>query len=221
MADRTQLDRREFLTAATLASAGAMMFGAPGAAGATDRYPAIRKAAEAGRDAAIKRLQDWIALPSIAAEDRNMKEGAQYMANLARDAGFQSATIVPTDGHPGVFATMDNGAKRTLALYFMYDVKQFDPAEWSSPPLEARIVPRPGLGQVLIGRGAVNQKGPEATFLAALHAAKSRKGIELDFSGIVGIQREPRCERGHGGIAHIEKPGLIPFDRAPRTSQPD
>src|SRR4051812_49309603 len=68
-----ELDRREFLTAATLASAGAMMFGASAASAATDRYPAIRKAAEAERDAAIKRLQDWIALPSIAAENRNMK----------------------------------------------------------------------------------------------------------------------------------------------------
>src|SRR5215212_6960849 len=64
-----------------------------------------------------------------AAENRNMKEGVEYMANLAREAGFDTATVVPTDGHPGVFATMDNGAKRTLALYFMYDVKQFDPAE--------------------------------------------------------------------------------------------
>jgi acetylornithine deacetylase/succinyl-diaminopimelate desuccinylase-like protein len=52
----------------------------------------------------------------------------------------------------------------------MYDVKQADPAEWSSPPFDAAIVDRPGLGKVLIGRGAVNQKGPEAAFLAALHA---------------------------------------------------
>jgi hypothetical protein len=29
----------------------------------------------------------------------------------------------------------------------MYDVKQFDPAEWSSPPLEARLVDKPGLGR--------------------------------------------------------------------------
>ncbi|MFX8797593.1 M20/M25/M40 family metallo-hydrolase, partial [Acinetobacter baumannii] len=41
------------------------------------------------------------------------------------------------------------------------------------PPLEGRIVERPGLGKVLIGRGATNQKGPEATFLAALHALKA------------------------------------------------
>ena len=55
----------------------------------------------------------------------------------------------------------------------MYDVKQFDPKEWSSPPTEAKIVDKPGLGKIMIGRGAVNQKGPEATFLAALHAMKA------------------------------------------------
>jgi len=178
MADFTRisnsLGRREFLTAAALATAGSTVFGSS-AWSAAERYPAIRKAAEAGRDAAIKRIQDWIALPSIAAENLNMPEGANYMANLAREAGFDTATVVPTDGHPGVFATMDNGAKRTLALYFMYDVKQFDPAEWSSPPLEARIVDKPGLGRAIVGRGAVNQKGSEATVLAALHAMRAAK----------------------------------------------
>jgi acetylornithine deacetylase/succinyl-diaminopimelate desuccinylase-like protein len=80
---------------------------------------------------------------------------------------------VPTDGAPGVFGVLDVGAKRWLAVYFMYDVKQYDPAEWSSPPLEARIVDKPGFGKVIVGRGAVNQKGPQATFLAALHAIRA------------------------------------------------
>lgn len=71
---------------------------------------------------------------------------------------------------------MDNGAKRTLGIYFMYDVKQFVDSEWSSPPLEGRIVDKAGWGQAIMGRGAVNQKGPEATFLAALHAMK-RAGV--------------------------------------------
>lgn len=121
----------------------------------------------------VKRLQDWIALPSIAAENLNSNAGAEYMATLARDAGFQHVEIVQTDGKPGVFATLDAGAAKTVGLYFMYDVKQFDPAEWSSPPLEARIVDKPGLGKVIMGRGAVNQKGPESAFLAALHAIKA------------------------------------------------
>jgi acetylornithine deacetylase/succinyl-diaminopimelate desuccinylase-like protein len=95
------------------------------------------------------------------------------MAQLAREAGFQSATVVTTDGKPGVFATLDAGAPKTVGLYFMYDVKQFDPKEWSSPPTEAKIVDKPGLGKIMIGRGAVNQKGPEATFLEALHAIQT------------------------------------------------
>jgi acetylornithine deacetylase/succinyl-diaminopimelate desuccinylase-like protein len=133
----------------------------------------VRAAIEKQRPEAIKRLQSWIALPSIAAENRNMKEGAQMMIDLLKEAGFQSATVMPTDGQPGVFATLDAGAKRTVGMYFMYDVKQFDPSEWSSPPLAAAIVDRPPFGKVLIGRGAVNQKGPEATWLAALHALKA------------------------------------------------
>src|SRR6266403_1442307 len=123
-------------------------------------------------DEAVKRLQDWIGQVSIAAEDRGYPEGAEYMAKLARDAGFQQATVIKTDGRPGVFATLDAGAPKTVGLYFMYDVKQFDPAEWTSPPTEARIVDKPPLGKVMIGRGAVNQKGPEAAFLAALHAIR-------------------------------------------------
>jgi acetylornithine deacetylase/succinyl-diaminopimelate desuccinylase-like protein len=94
------------------------------------------------------------------------------MAQLAKDAGFQKATVIETDGKPGVFATLDAGAAKTVGLYFMYDVKQFDPAEWSSPPLEARIVDKPGIGKAIVGRGAVNQKGPEAALLAALHAIR-------------------------------------------------
>ena len=69
-----------------------------------------------------------------------------------------------------MFATLDAGADTTLGVYFMYDVKQFDPAEWSSPPLEGRLVERPGVGTVMIGRGATNTKGPQMAFLAALHA---------------------------------------------------
>lgn len=134
---------------------------------------AVKAAIDTQRPEAIKRLQNWIALPSIAAENRNMQEGCQLLIDMLKDAGFQTATRMPTDGQPGVFATLDAGARRTVGMYFMYDVKQFVPSEWSSPPLEAAIVDRTPFGKVLIGRGATNQKGPEATWLAALHALKA------------------------------------------------
>ncbi len=166
----TAIDRRTLLGAA---AAGTALLTPGMAEAASDPVAPLRKAIADAHDANIKRLQDWIALPSIAAEGRNVEEGCSFMMQLAKDAGFQHVERVGTDGVPGVFATMDNGAKKTLGLYFMYDVKQFDPAEWSSPPLEARIVDRPGMGKVLIGRGAANQKGPESAMLAALHAFKA------------------------------------------------
>jgi len=120
----------------------------------------------------VKRLQAWIRQPAIAAENRGMNEGCQQMMQLLREAGFQRVTRMPTDGHPGVFATLDAGARNTIGVYFMYDVKQVAGETWSSPPFEARLLNRPGVGTILMGRGAVNQKGPQAAFLAALHAIR-------------------------------------------------
>ncbi|HEY0503760.1 MAG TPA: M20/M25/M40 family metallo-hydrolase [Lysobacter sp.] len=158
------------------ALAAALSILAAGAAqAATPQRDAIQAQVAQRHDAAVKALQDWIALPSIAAEDRNAKQGADYMAQLARDAGFQHVEVVETGGKPGVFATLDAGAPTTLGVYFMYDVKQYDPAEWSSPPLEARMVDKPGLGKAIVGRGATNQKGPEMAFLTALHAIRDAK----------------------------------------------
>ena len=159
------------MIAVRLALAAAALLGVSCFAASPDTS-AIRREVAKRHDEAVRRLQDWIALPSIAAENRNAREGAEYMANLARDAGFQKVEIVSTSGKPGVFATLDAGAKKTVGLYFMYDVKQFDPAEWTSPPLDAKLVDKPGVGKVIVGRGAVNQKGPESAFLAALHAIR-------------------------------------------------
>jgi acetylornithine deacetylase/succinyl-diaminopimelate desuccinylase-like protein len=111
--------------------------------------------------------------PSIAAENRGMTEGCELQMKLLRDAGFQQVSKAPTDGQPGVFATLDAGAPKTVGVYFMYDVKQVDPSEWSSPPFDAMLVDKPGVGKVVVGRGAVNQKGPQSAFLAALHAFQS------------------------------------------------
>ncbi|MFL6531032.1 MAG: M20/M25/M40 family metallo-hydrolase [Chthoniobacterales bacterium] len=149
-------------------------------------------------DEAVKRLQDWIKLPSIAAEDLNYPAGAEYMAKLLKDAGFQQAAVINTEGKPGVFATLDAGAAKTVGLYFMYDVKQFDPKEWTSPPLEAALVDKPGLGKAIVGRGAVNQKGPEATFLAALHAMKAA-GKKLPVNLVLVAEGEEEIGSPHIG----------------------
>jgi hypothetical protein len=117
--------------AALLAALAAIMTALSARAAGSDRAD-IKSEITKRHDEAVKRLQDWIGQVSIAAENRGYPEGAEYMAKLARDAGFQQATVINTDGKPGVFATLDAGAPKTVGLYFMYDVKQFDPSEWSA-----------------------------------------------------------------------------------------
>ena len=160
--------RRALLASALLVVTTAPVSAAPGDPG---RDKVVAEIAPNHAEA-VERLKKWIALPTIANMNMNHAEGAEHMRQLALDAGFQKARIVQTAGVDGVFATLDAGAKDTLAIYFMYDVKHYDPAEWSSPPLESRLVDRPGEGKALVGRGATNQKGPQAAFLAALHAFK-------------------------------------------------
>src|SRR5262245_16455635 len=188
------MDRRAFLQGA-LASAAALAWQRYACADERD-LAAVQAQIEKRHGQAVQRLQEWIRQPSIAAENRGVTEGCDLTMRLLRDAGFGEVTKVPTDGQPGIFATLDAGAPRTLGVYFMYDVKQADPAEWSSPPWEAALVEKPGLGKVLVGRGAVNQKGPEAAFLAALHAIRGA-GRKLPLNLVLVAEGEEEIGSPH------------------------
>ena len=164
------MNRRVFIQGAV---AGATSFALRNPArGDVNDLAAVYAQIEKRHDESLKRLQEWIRQPSIAAENRGVNEGCDLTMRYLREAGFGSVTKVPSDGQPGILATLDAGAPRTLGLYFMYDVKQVDPSEWSSPPWDAALIDKPGVGRVIVGRGAVNQKGPESAFLAALHAIR-------------------------------------------------
>src|ERR1700692_914954 len=140
--DSDALGRRKFLRTSSLAAvAGAATFAWPHRSyAASADLDAINAEITKRHDESVKRLQTWIRQPSIAAENRGMNEGCELTMNMLREAGFGQVTKVSTDGQPGIFATLDAGAPRTVGLYFMYDVKQADPAEWTSPPFDAALV---------------------------------------------------------------------------------
>jgi hypothetical protein len=132
------MDRRRMMQGVAAGGAALALGGAARAAAAShipDLKP-FRAEIEKRHDEAVKRLQTWIRQPSIAAENRGMEEGCKLTMDMLKDAGFQTVTRMPTDGQPGIFATLDAGAPRTVGMYFMYDVKQVDPTEWISPPFE-------------------------------------------------------------------------------------
>lgn len=195
----TPLNRRQLMQAG---AAGVAIAAAPAlfevAAAAGSGKSGVLAQVPGMHAANVKRLQEWIALPSIAAENRNYPQGADHMARLAREAGFTDVTLVPTSGKPGVFGRLDAGARTWYAVYFMYDVKQFVPEEWSSPPLDGRLVQRPGLGTVCMGRGAVNQKGPQNAFLGALLAFKA-SGAKLPVNLVLVAEGEEEIGSPHFG----------------------
>ena len=191
-----QFDRRALLASAAATGVSLMLPGAAGAAVPKADAVALRKALEAGKADTISSLQAWIRHPGIAAEKWRIDESCDFTMGLLRDAGFQIVKKMPTDGSPGIFATLDAGAKRSVGIYFMYDVKQVNPAEWAHPPFEAAIIDKPGFGTVVTGRGAVNQKGPEMTFLAALHAFKAA-GKKLPVNLVLVAEGEEEIASPH------------------------
>ena len=83
-------NRREFvrgsMSAAALAALPATLLAA--AAEAEADKAAVLAQIPKMHDENVRRLQEWIALPSIAAENRNYPQGPEHMAQLARAAGF-------------------------------------------------------------------------------------------------------------------------------------
>ena len=129
-------------------------------------------------------------------ESKLSRRAPSTWPSLRTDAGFTDVKLVPTSGKSGVFGKIDAGARTTLGIYFMYDVKQFVPEEWSSPPLEAKLVQKEGLGTVCMGRGAVNQKGPENSFLSALMAFKAA-GKKLPVNLVLVCEGEEEIASPH------------------------
>jgi acetylornithine deacetylase/succinyl-diaminopimelate desuccinylase-like protein len=79
--------------------------------------------------------------------------------------------------NPVVYARCDEGAKHTIVIYWMYDTMPItQPDLWVRPPFAGDLVAQPPYKKVLIGRGAVNSKGPQMAQWNALMSIKAVTG---------------------------------------------
>lgn len=120
----------------------------------------------------LERIKELIRIPSISAEDRGVMECAELLQTYYKELGCGTVEIVATDGQPVVFAEYNKDKPVTLIVYFMYDVKQVVGESWTliRDPFDPQVVEMPPFKKCLIGRGAVNQKGPLGAFLNALES---------------------------------------------------
>ena len=125
----------------------------------------------------VVNLQKWIRQPSISNSGEGIPESAEMVKGFFDQLGCQESRVYDVGitewgapGNPVVYARCDEGAQRTVAIYWQYDTMPVtQPDAWTSPPFEARIVEQPPYKKVLIGRGAVNSKGPEHGAVAGAH----------------------------------------------------
>ena len=116
----------------------------------------------------VEHLRRWVRQRSISAQNDGVQEMARLVENDLKALGFQETAIVPSSGHPGVWGYFDAKAKKTLVVYMMYDVQPIEPTGWKVDAFAGELVDEPRFGQVLMARGATNQKGPERAFLNAV-----------------------------------------------------
>lgn len=122
----------------------------------------------------IKKIQDLIKRPSISSENLGIREMANHLQSAFLELGCQHSEVIETAGHPIVFAEYDAKAAKTLIIYMMYDTEAILPGEeWISPPLEAQLQPLEPFGRCIIGRGAINTKGPLQAFLNAMSSMRA------------------------------------------------
>jgi len=105
-----------------------------------------------------------------------MKECAELLMSYFKELGCKEVELVKTDGYPGVWAYYDAGTSLTISYYMMYDTQPFDEKQWSSPPLAANIVKMTPFGEVIIARGAVNDKGSDAMVFNAFDSILQVEG---------------------------------------------
>lgn len=128
------------------------------------------------RDEHLNELLEFLSIPSVSTKSEHkpdIQRAAEWVANALRRAGLEKVEIVPTEGHPVVFAEWTGApGKPTVLLYGHYDVQPAEPLElWTSPPFQGTV--RNGN---LYGRGTADDKGQVHIHLKALEALMKQEG---------------------------------------------
>jgi acetylornithine deacetylase/succinyl-diaminopimelate desuccinylase-like protein len=162
--------------------------------------PAASQANDTGAtitEPGLAELADLMAIPNVASDTPNIRRNAERLVAMMRRRGLEVRFIEAEGAPPVVYGElMTPGARRTLLVYAHYDGQPVEPERWASDPwtpvlrsgrLEdgAPVVP---LGRLpagpegdewrLYARGASDDKGTIAAFLAALDRLKA-EGLPL------------------------------------------
>lgn len=143
----------------------------------------------------LERLFALLRIPSISAQPRHAqdcRDAAEWLSDELASLGF-AARVAETPGHPMVVAHDDSAPHGPHVLFYgHYDVQPTDPAAlWHSDPFRPAIVREADGREVIVARGASDDKGQLMTFIEACRAWKRVHGaLPLKVSIIVEGEEE-------------------------------
>ena len=165
----------------------------------------------------LSELKDLLRIPSVSTLDEHkpdVQKAAEFVANELRRIGMENVEVIPTKGHPLIYADwLHAPGKPTVLCYAHYDVQPPDPLdEWHTPPFEPTE-----RNNNIYARGAVDDKGQLWMEVKALESLmKSGNGklpinVKIIFEGEEEVGGESIAEYVRKAESQAEgrfRPGL-------------
>jgi acetylornithine deacetylase/succinyl-diaminopimelate desuccinylase-like protein len=150
-------------------------------------------------DRSVERLFSLLRIASISTDPaykEQCRAAAEHVAEDLRSIGFE-ADLRATEGHPVVVGKSNEVSGPRVLFYGHYDVQPVDPLDlWKTPPFEPRIETLDGGRQIIVARGACDDKGQAMTFIEACRAYKAVTG-KLPLPITTMIEGEEECGSQH------------------------
>src|SRR6266700_597267 len=127
----------------------------------------------------LNELKDLLRIPSVSTLEEHkpdIQRAADYVADELRRIGMENVEVIPTKGHPLIYADwLHATGKPTAVCYAHYDVQPAEPLdEWQTPPFEPTE-----RNNNLYARGAVDDKGQLWMEVKALESLMQAGGGKL------------------------------------------
>src|SRR3984957_3769435 len=126
--------------------------------------------AKSHRSRFLTDLMEFVRFPSVSAQPKragDVRRCSAWLGKHLKEVGLDKVKVVPTQGHPVVYAEwLHAGGLPIVLIYGHYDVQPPDPlSEWASPPFEPTL-----RGNNVYGRGACDDKGQLFTHVKAIES---------------------------------------------------
>lgn len=139
----------------------------------------------------VAELKQFLRFPSVSSQPeraRDIARCARWLAQHLKEIGLKQVSIIPTRGHPIVYASWLRAPNRpTLIIYGHYDVLPGEPLrQWKTPPFSPTL--KDGN---LHGRGAADDKGQLFGHIKAIESyLQTRRALPVNVKCIFEGEEE-------------------------------